>query len=529
MTKRVVVVGAGISGLTASAYLSKTGHHVTLLEKTDDIGGLVGSFTVNGFTFDHGIRGVENSGTLFPMLKQLGITLDFLPNVVDMGIGDAMISINPENNFGAYKDLLLKTYPNDVDAIEKIFIDVKKISRYMEVLYDIDNPLFLDPKEDYKYLLKTIVPWMFKYTFTIGKIEKLKQPIIPYLRQYTQNMDLIDAISQHFFTDTPAFFALSYLKMHSDYYYPKGGTQSIVYALRDFITQHQGTIKTNTEVTAIDVGKKIAYSGNDAYPYDVLLWCGDLNHLYQGIYNTEIDYEKPQTDMAKAKGNDSLYQMYVSVDLDPSYYQDKFSGHVFYMPQSKGLSDLNLTPQALITKLEQSTKNEQLDILSAWINAFSKITTYEISVPVLRDKTLAPKGKSAVIISTLFDYDLTAWLSANNLYTEFKSMLTQAIITVLNQTLLKDWKSQIISVIEATPLTIESRLNNTGGAITGWSFKDAIPVESKMFKIARSIKTPFPAIFQSSQWSFSPSGFPTSIVTAKIAANKIIKMKLKTQ
>lgn len=528
MTKRIVIVGAGISGLTAAAYLAKAGHHVTLLEKSEDIGGLVGSFTVNGFTFDHGIRGVENSGTLFPMLKQLGIAIDFLPNVVDMGIAEQMISITPENNFGTYKDLLLKTYPNDAVAIEKIFIDVKKISRYMNVLYDIDNPLFLDPKEDYKYLLKTIVPWMFKYTFTIGKIEKLKQPIVPYLKKYTQNMDLIDAISQHFFTDTPAFFALSYLKMHSDYYYPLGGTQSIVYALRDFIIQHQGIIKTHTEVTATDVNAKIAYSGSDAYPYDVLLWCGDLNHMYQGIRNTDINYHHPQAELAKAKGNDSLYQMYVSVDLDYSYYQEKFSGHVFYMPQNKGLSDLKLTPQALILTLEQCPRTKQLDALKSWINAFSQTTTYEISVPILRDKTLAPEGKSAVIISTLFDYDLTAWLSANNLYTEFKSMLTQAIINVLDQTLLKTWKSHIISVIEATPLTIKSRLNNTGGAITGWSFKDAIPVENKMFKIARSIKTPFPYIFQSSQWTFSPSGFPTSIVTAKIAANKINKMTLKT-
>ncbi|MFU8793340.1 MAG: phytoene desaturase family protein [Acholeplasmataceae bacterium] len=527
MKKKVVIVGAGISGLTAASYLAKAGHDVTLLEKSDDVGGLVGSFNIDGYTFDQGIRGVENSGTLFPMLKQLGINVEFLPNIVDMGIGDDMISIHPDDNYGSYRDLLLKTYPEDIDAIIKIFKDVKKISKYMEVLYDIDNPLFLDPKEDYKYLLKTIVPWMFKYTFTIGKIEKLKEPIIPYLKKYTSNLNLIDAISQHFFTDTPAFFALSYLKMHSDYYYPKGGTKTIVHSLRDYIIKHHGIVKTDTEVTSIDVNAKIAYHHNDPYPYDALIWCGDLNHMYQGIKNTDVNYLETKEKLLKAKGNDSLYQMYMSVDLGLDFYKDKFSGHVFYMPQKVGLSGLPMTAPELMTHLESLDKDHRKEHLFNWLDDFAKTTTYEISVPILRDQTLAPKGKSAVIISTLFDYDLTLWLSEHNLYSDFKKRLSEAIIKILDDTLLKGWKAHILKVIEATPLTIKSRLNNTGGAITGWSFHGDIPVESKLFKIARSIKTPFPYIFQSSQWSFSPSGFPTSIVTAKIAANKVDKMKIK--
>jgi len=529
MKKKIVIVGAGISGLTAASYLSKAGHEVTLLEKSDDVGGLVGSFESNGFVFDQGIRGVENSGTLFPMLKQLGIDLTFLPNVVDMGIEGDIISISPDQNYLSYKELLLNIYPDENKAIELIFKDIKKISKYMEVLYDIDNPLFLDPKEDYKYLLKTIVPWMFKYTFTIGKIEKLKEPIISYLKKYTSNLNLIDAISQHFFTNTPAFFALSYLKMHSDYYYPKGGTRAIVHALRDFITSHHGIVKTNTEVTSIDVNQKIAYHNEEGYPYDALLWCGDLNHMYKGIKNTDVSYQETKDKLLKAKGNDSLYQMYISVDLDKAFYKEKCSGHIFYMPEKKGLSSLSYTPEALMKHIEALPFEKQKDALESWLEEFAKVTTYEISIPILRDDSLAPKGKSSVIISTLFDYDLTMWLSEQKLYNVFKKKLSEAIIHTLDQTLLKGWKDKIMNVIEATPLTIKSRLNNTGGAITGWSFRGDIPVESKLFKIAKSIYTPFPYIYQSSQWSFSPSGFPTSIVTAKIASNKIDKLKIKAK
>ncbi|TVP86094.1 MAG: NAD(P)/FAD-dependent oxidoreductase [Acholeplasmataceae bacterium] len=524
MSKHTIIVGAGISGLTAAAYLCNEGHSVTLVEKSDELGGLIGGFNRDGFIFDHGIRGVENSGTLFPMLRQLGIHVDFLPNIVDMGIGSKIISIDPRENYQTYKDLLLAFYPDEAASIDKIFKDIKKISKYMKVLYDIDNPLFLNPKTDAKYLMKTILPWMFQYTFTIGKIEKLKTPIRAYLRRYTNNPDLIDAISQHFFTDTPTFFALSYLKMHSDYYYPKGGTRSIVKALKDFIIAKGGVIKTNSEIDKIDIDRQVAYHKDTAYPYDALLWCGDLNAMYRSIQNTSIDYHETKKRLEQAKGNDSIYQMYMTVDLPKTYFQDKFSGHLFYMPTQKGLSTLAMTEQALIAHLSGLDEKQQVEVLFQWLTDFARLTTYEISVPVVRDETLAPENQSSVIISTLFSYELTKWIQTSGLYDVFKKHLSQAIIDVLERTLLPGWQSKIINDFEATPLTIENRLNNTNGAITGWSFKGEIPVEHKLFKIAKSIKTPFPNVFQSSHWSFSPSGFPTSIVTAKLAANKIHKL-----
>ena len=62
-----------MAGLTAAAYLSQAGLKVLLCEKEKKTGGLVNSFEYKGFTFDGGIRAIENSGILSPMLKQLGI------------------------------------------------------------------------------------------------------------------------------------------------------------------------------------------------------------------------------------------------------------------------------------------------------------------------------------------------------------------------------------------------------------------------------------------------------------------------
>ena len=68
-----IVVGAGAAGLTAAAYLAKYGHSVLLCEKEAYCGGLINSFTRDGFTFDGGIRALEDAGVFFTMLRHLGV------------------------------------------------------------------------------------------------------------------------------------------------------------------------------------------------------------------------------------------------------------------------------------------------------------------------------------------------------------------------------------------------------------------------------------------------------------------------
>ena len=56
MTYDAIIVGGGIAGLTAGAYLSKDGYKVAIIEKQENVGGLVNSFPFKGLTFDGCIR-----------------------------------------------------------------------------------------------------------------------------------------------------------------------------------------------------------------------------------------------------------------------------------------------------------------------------------------------------------------------------------------------------------------------------------------------------------------------------------------
>jgi hypothetical protein len=50
-----------------------------------------------------------------------------------------------------------------------------------------------------------------------------------------------------------------------------------------------------------------------------------------------------------------------------------------------------------------------------------------------------------------------------------------------------------------------------------------MPAENRLPKIMNAIKTPIPGVFQAGQWTYSPAGLPISILTGKLAADRVVK------
>ena len=75
---RVVVVGAGIGGLTAGALLAKRGYEVVIYDQAIVPGGCASTFKRRGFTFDVGatqVAGLEPGGIHHRIFSELGIDL----------------------------------------------------------------------------------------------------------------------------------------------------------------------------------------------------------------------------------------------------------------------------------------------------------------------------------------------------------------------------------------------------------------------------------------------------------------------
>ncbi len=521
MNVDVIIVGGGMAGLTSAAFLSKAGLSVLLCEKQPSCGGLVNTFERDGFFFDGGARAIENSGVLFPMLKKLGLDLQFVHNKISLGVEDRVIRINSQADLYVYQSLLNDLYPLNQPEIDRIIRQMKKIMHYMDVQYGIDNPVFLDLKEDRDYFMKAIPPWALKYALTVPKISRLQVPVVAFLKRYTQNRSLLDIISQHFFQETPAFFALSYLKLYLDYYYPLGGTGALVEKLVAFIKSHGGTIITNAQVTLVDPQKRLVITSDGAsHAYQRLIWAADQKALYRSVELEKITepqvraaVEARRALIADKFGNDSVFTLYLAVDLDPSHFSAIASEHFFYTPSRLGQSAAGPIPR----------DGDRLTI-GKWLEQYLALTTYEIAVPVLRDPSLAPAGKTGLIISVLFDYRLTRHIQEMGWYEQFKSFCERLMIKTLDESIYPGIAGAILQQFSSTPLTMQKYAGTTDGAIVGWAFTNSsMPAENRLPRIMNSVKTPLPGIFQAGQWTYSPAGLPIAFITGKLAADRVIR------
>jgi C-3',4' desaturase CrtD len=76
--QKIIVIGAGIGGLTAGALLAKRGYEVAVYERASVVGGCASTFKRKGFIFDVGatqVAGLEAGGIHHRIFNELGIEL----------------------------------------------------------------------------------------------------------------------------------------------------------------------------------------------------------------------------------------------------------------------------------------------------------------------------------------------------------------------------------------------------------------------------------------------------------------------
>lgn len=524
-----IVVGGGIAGLTSAVYLAHAGQNVLLIEKNKECGGLVNTFLRDGFHFEAGVRALENAGIIFPMLEELGIEMEVVKSKVSLGVANEIIHIENIDNLKDYKQLLVKLYPESEKDIDQVLKVIRKVMKHMEVLYGIENPAFKNLKTDKQYIFKQLLPWLPKFIFTVGKINRMNMPVEEYLEKIVKDASLRDIIAQHFFKHTPAFFALSYFSLYLDYFYPKGGVGTLAGLLHKKIQELGGEIKTETLIVKVDAKNSVVTDHNNIdYEYKNLVWAADLKTFYKSTSTDNLppkiisEFGNKKQEILKSRGTDSVFSLYLQVNEPPESFGKIAHGHFFYTPSKKGLGQTHRKElDELLNKWEELEKKQVLD----WLHRFTELNTYEISVPALKDPNLAPEGKSGVIISLLAEYDLFSKLAEAGWYDEFKSKLETRMIEVITNSIFPFLKEKIIKQFSFTPLGIKDRIGSSEGSIVGWSFEKPIPVVHKMQYSDKSTLTPIPNIYQAGQWAFSPAGVPMCILTGKLAVEKICKSK----
>lgn len=522
-----IVVGGGIAGLTAAAYVARSGQKTLLIEKNREFGGLVNTFSRNGFKFEAGVRALEDAGIILPMLTDLGIKIETVKSPVSVGIENEILNITDISSLAEYKNMLKRFYPESSSEIDEVIKTIRKVMKHMEILYGLENPIFMDLKNDYPYIFKKLLPWLPRFLFTVGKINKMQYPVEEYLAKTIKDQALNDIISQHFFKNTPTFFALSYFTLYLDYFYPKGGVGKLADAVHKKYMEFDGEVKNRTIITSVNpTSKTITDDKGEVYSYNNLIWAADLKALYRMVDASQFEskiannFNETKSIMLKNKGTETVFSLYLQLDEPLETFGNIANGHFFYTPSRKGLGQVHRQElDHLLKNFETLSKQD----IYAWLDKFIALNTFEISVPGLKDSSLVPEGKTGMIISFLSEYALFHKIEEAGWLPEFVEEIETRVIEVISSSVFPMLKAKIMAKFSFSPISFRNRIASSEGSIVGWEFTKKLPVIHKIQQVAKSVITPIPNVYQAGQWAYSPSGVPMSILTGKLAADGVLK------
>ena len=135
-TKRIIIIGAGVAGLSAAIYAEQHGFHAILLEKNPSVGGMCTGWYRKGFYVDGCIHWLTGSskGNMMPIYHELnllnGIEILKPDFFYKFYYKDSLIII--KRDLSEFKKELLKYVQTDNDKeIIKQFIKMVKKLRNM--------------------------------------------------------------------------------------------------------------------------------------------------------------------------------------------------------------------------------------------------------------------------------------------------------------------------------------------------------------------------------------------------------------
>lgn len=116
-------------------------------EQAAQVGGLFNSFRRQGYEFDGGIKALENSAVMMPMLAQLGLLerISFQRSPIALITGGCIQPIHGFANVEAYFSLLNDLFPGEQAGLHLIQNDTQAVFELLDAMLCFPIPFFDRP------------------------------------------------------------------------------------------------------------------------------------------------------------------------------------------------------------------------------------------------------------------------------------------------------------------------------------------------------------------------------------------------
>lgn len=492
MAKNVVIIGAGIAGLSAGCYARMNGYEAEIFEAHTQPGGLCTAWKRKGYTIDgclHWLTGSTPANNFYQYWAELGAVQ-----------GRRMIDHEVFYRYTASDGKTLSLYcdadkleahmkelsPQDSETIELLCRLIRKFAKFQMPVgkaFELYNIL------DVILMIIRMMPYGKDFTFcnniTIAEFsQRFKDP---FLREIFSRVLLSGG-------DYPLFALVSTLSLlHVKAGgVPEGGSLEFAKAI---------------EKRFLDLGGKISYKSK-------VVKILEKDGLAVGIKLEEGREVKGDYIISAADLRTTLYQMLDGKRVDPMH--EELFKTCKLAPSSVQVSfginkDLSSETECLAEEYKLRTPltigNQEVDWLMVKNNCY--------------DPTFAPKGKS--VLECLIEVkDFQYWeklYSNEEAYDKEKARISSVIASELEHKY-PGLQSAIEVTDVVTPMTYVRYTGNWEGTYMTWIIP---PEKAKRFQMVKKTVPGLDNFWLSGMWVQPPGGVPTGVMTSRAIIQIICK------
>ncbi len=490
MAKKVIVVGAGLGGLSTALRLVKKGFEVEIIEKNSKAGGRLNQIKKDGFTFDTGPSFFSMSYEFKLFAKECNIDIPF--KYVEL---DPLYSVNfsgSPKTYHLYKDSskLAEQFLEEEPAFKE------KFEKYLRKSGKIFN-------DTVDIVIKNNFDSKLAYFLTLARVNPTHIPVLfrsfwQQVKRHFNSKEARQIISLVAFFlgrtpfDTMAIYTLlSYTEFkHDGYYNVEGGMYGIVEGILSELNKENVKITYNTEIVAYESEKgkikSVTDKGGHKYDADIFLINADA-----AVFRSTVLKRKKYSPEKLSKMNWTMGYL------------------TFYVGISKKLPHVNHHNYFLGTNYEEYA-NKILDNADTLQKPY-----YYVNLISKYNPDCAPEGCEALFFvcpvpNLMYKTD---WSD--------KEIIVQSIIDDFSKRIGTDITGDIISKTIYTPQDWQDQFNLYKGSGLGLSHS--------MWQIGAfrpaNFDEKFKNVFFVGASTIPGAGLPMAIISSKLAYERIIKIK----
>jgi phytoene dehydrogenase-like protein len=500
----VVVIGAGLGGLSAAGYLAKAGKKVLVLEHHTVPGGYAHEFRRGKYRFEvalHAMDGAAPGGWSYPMLMDLEVF-----DQVHFHRIDPFYTVRfPKQEIVAHADLmmyeseLVKHFPHERDGIHKMIADM--VETYWQVRrFDVEGQLGIRPPLE---KMPTLFPKM---------MATMSMTLEEYMCQFIQDNELKAAFATlwGYYGLPPeklnaAIFIFPWVSFHlMGAYYPEGGSMAMSRALEATLKKYGGEIRYKETVNKIEIrdGRAVAVETEKGLRVEADAIVSNANSpdtllKFVGREHLPADYVR-----GVEAGKPSISNFVLYLGLDRDLHSEGWKHHELFLIDQY---DSNAGYQAALD--------------GDFARTGLSITDYKSA-----DPGCAPEGGTVLNIFSLADWNSdNQWGTGGNLenysdnpqYNELKKAATE---TILDRTekIIPGLRKAIKYIEVGTPITNWRYSRNIGGAIYGTD-----QTVDNSYGARLNATTPIQNLFLTGAWTFG-GGMSAALLSGRDTSRIVI-------